>query len=190
MECMKMLGLLAVATVSLMAFAGTASATLTESAGDITDVNEPIHASSSGAIAFDGSVTISCQKSTVGGEISSAGGTSGPINTMSFTECGSTTIEVKNGGSFSIESIGGGKGTLKWTGTELTILTHSFFLGTWHCMYSTNNTHVGTVTGGSPATHSIGSAPLPITLTDSLCGEDMELTGSYTFTQPIPLLID
>lgn len=197
MKYMKMLGLLVFAAAALTVLTGTASATtLTSPAGTALGVGTEIKAES-GATAFDAIVNSTCQNSTFEGKVTNVGGgtptqnVSGEISKLTFSECGTTTVTVLNeGGAFDLERIGGGKGTLRWSGLEMTWLTHSLLFGTMHCIYVFQGAHVGTFTGGSPAQHSTNSAPIPIGEEGGFCGATMEWTGVYTFTQPNPLLID
>lgn len=215
MKYVKMLGLLAVAAAALMAFAGTASATeLTNAQGDKLGVGTEIHAESEGATSLTGTITITCQKSTVEGEVTNAGGAgitvSGHVSTLTFTECGNHTVTVKNAGSLEIhtefEETGDpktshetaaatGNGTLTSTDAEVTVLLHSFLLGTVHCIYKTNETDIGTLTGsknvaGKTATLDINSVSIPRVTTDSACGNHSTWEGSYSVTNPDYLDVD
>jgi hypothetical protein len=185
MKYAKLLGLLAVASAALMAFAGAASALVTSPSG--TAYNGEIHATSTNT-ALTGSVKISCSHSTVSGSVSK-GSTTGNIKTLTFTGCGNDTVSVKSGGSLSITSAG----TLFSTGAEVTVLTHQTVLGfpvTTHCIYKTNNTHVGTLKEGSSPSLNIGSAPIPEVATDGACGNDAVWTGSYSVLTPSFLEVD
>jgi hypothetical protein len=181
MKYMKMLGLLAVAAAALMAFVGTASATVTSPAGTAYAGNI---VSSSSNTSLDGSVKVSCTSSTVEGDPSSAGATSGTISKLTFANCGNDTVKVNANGSLAISS----SGTVTSTGAEVTVQLHRTVLGfpvTTHCIYKTNNTSVGTLTEGvSPAVLHIGSSPIPEVATDGACGNDAVWTGSYTVSTP------
>jgi hypothetical protein len=178
MKYMKMLGLLAVAAAALMAFVGTASATVT-STGAIYTGN--IHAHSSNT-SLDGSVKVSCTGSTVEGYVNN-GSTTGSVSVLTFTGCGNDTVSVLQKGSLTI----GSSGTATSTGAEVTVQLHRTVLGfpiTTHCIYKTNNTDVGTLTEGNTPILHIGSAPIPEVATDGACGNDAVWTGSYHVTQP------
>lgn len=192
MKCIKMLGLFAAAATALMVLAGSASATLTEAAGDPVDVGDHIHTVSGHVVIKIGDITITCASHTITEKVTSNGATtaSGTVESLTFTSCGNHTIEVKKAGSLSIETTGANKGTVRSTGAEITVLTHSLFLGTRHCIAVTSNTDIGTITGGTTATMSMGSAPVPQAATDSLCGSDGEWTGKSTINTPDTLLID
>jgi hypothetical protein len=189
MKNFKMLGLLAIAAAALMAFAGTASATLTEAAGDPVEAGDSIHAEAPGGTKLDGSVVIECLESTVNGVVSTNGGTSGPISVLSFSKCGNDTVSVLNRGTLAIAS----SGAVTSTGAEITIQTHRVVLGfpvTTHCIYKTNNTAVGTLVSGTEAKLNIGSAGIPQIATDGACGNDAVWTGSYRVNSPHYLAVD
>lgn len=206
MKYVKILGVLAIAAASFMAFAGSASAaTLTSPKG--VHYTGTIHAESSGATTLDGTINITCQKSTVHGHVTNPGGThggttttvEGNITSLTFTECGNHTVTVVTPGTLTVHSIGGGTGTVTSHGAKVTVLTHSLFLGTRHCIYVTDGTHVGTFTESNhpngtgshtTATIHIGSAPIEQEATDGLCGNDALWTGTYTVTTPDHLYLD
>jgi hypothetical protein len=179
----------------LEGFPGT---TLTSPAGTTLGAGAKIKAESEGAIEFAGTVTFNCQKSALEGEVSSAGGkeatVTGSLSSLSFSECGNHTVSVLKPGSLEIHSLGSGKGTLTSTGAEITVLTHGVFLGTRHCIYTTNKTDIGTITGssvtGATAALDIGPAQTPQVATDATCGENAEWGGSYKVTSPDYLDVD
>jgi hypothetical protein len=191
MKYAKMLGLLAVAAAAMMAFAATASATtVTAPAGTL--YTSTIEASSEGATSLDGTVEVTCQKSTVKGSVASHGAgvtAKGSISSLTFTECGDDVVQVKNAGSLEVHSIGGGDGTLTSSGAEVTVEADTIF-GDVHCIYTTSNTHIGTVKDGTHATMTIDSAAIPRTGGSFLCGSSGEWTGAYTVTKPTGLTID
>jgi hypothetical protein len=181
MKYVKMLGLLAIAATALMAFAGTASATLTSPAG--TKYGGKIIATSTNS-ELDGTVDITCSHSVVEGTPSAAGSTSGTINTLDFTGC-SRSVTVTANGSLTIAS----NGEVKSTGARVTVQTTIFGFPV-HCIYKTENTKVGTLTEGvAPAKMHIGSAPIPQEATSGLCGDDAEWTGTYTVTTPASAIV-
>lgn len=192
MKYVKMIGLLAVAAAALMAFAGPASAKLTSPSG--TTYGGTIHATA-GTTSLDGSIDVTCTSSTVTGTVSS-GSTSGPVSSLSFSGCGKDTVTVLGSPSH------GNAGTLAISGgsvfsseAEVTVQLHRSVLGfpiTTHCVYVTNNTNVGTFTGGSPAKLDIDSAQIPVDeeQSDGACGDTAEWTGSYTVNTPNPLFAD
>lgn len=185
MKYVKMLGLLAVAAAALMAFVGTASATVTSPAG--TKYTGNIHSTSINT-SLDGSVKVSCLHSTVVGYVED-GKTTGNISTLHFSECGKDTVSVLANGSLTIAS----NGTVTSTGAIVTVQLHRSLLGfpvTTHCIYETNNTDVGTLVEGTEPVLNIGSAPIPEVATDGACGNDAVWTGSYSVKSPHELVID
>ncbi|HST68080.1 MAG TPA: hypothetical protein VLI94_00290 [Solirubrobacterales bacterium] len=181
MKYVKMLGLLAIAATALMAFAGTASATLTSPAG--TKYGGEIIATSTNS-QLDGTVDITCTHSEVKGKPSAAGSTSGTISSLTFTNC-SRSVTVTANGSLAIAS----DGTVRSTGARVTVQTTILGFPV-HCIYATNNTVVGKLTEGvAPAVMHIGSAPIPQEATSGLCGEDAEWTGTYTVKTPATAIV-
>ncbi|HET9396568.1 MAG TPA: hypothetical protein VFO36_10965, partial [Nitrospiraceae bacterium] len=190
----KMLGLAAVAAAALMAFvgAGTASATqLTDGSGNVLGVGTAITGESEGTTTLHPPIgSISCNKSHVGGKVGDAGSAtttvSGTIEALSFTECNATVHVLKNG-SLEVHTEGSSNnnnGTLTSTGAQVTVV----YLG-FHCIFSTNNTDLGTVTGsattGGNATLDI-KATIPRTggSSGAFCGTTAAWTGSYKVTEP------
>jgi len=202
MKYTKLLGLLAVAAAALMAVVGTASATeLTSPKGTKLGVGTVVKAENEGTIKLDGTVEIACQRVTGSGSITNAGGPSATVNGLpnlvEWTQCGSDTITVISQGSGELHSLGGGEGTLTSSGAEITVVLHRTIFGfpvTTHCIYKTENTHVGrakdsSVTGGA-ATVEIGTSPIPQVKTDAACGENAQLTGNVVVTSPTTVYID
>lgn len=202
MKYVKMLGLLAVSAAALMAFAGSASATtVTSPAG--TAYFGAVHAEAEGhAILHNPIAEIKCE-STVTGHVDKNGVThpgeppvttpaSGPITTLSFGPCTNswhvTTTEhggVQTAGTLSFVSNGNGTGDLFSSGA--TVEATRFGIT---CRYVTNNTTIGTVTGGTHATLHI-EASIPFHSGSSLCGTGAtKWTGSYKVTSPTNVTID
>jgi hypothetical protein len=79
-----------------------------------------------------------------------------------------------------------GWGTLTSSGLEITITFPSPV--TLDCIYTTNNTDIGTVTGststGGAAVIGVSGKKLTRTGGSFFCGSSVELTGSYTFISP------
>jgi len=191
MKYAKMLGLLAVAAAALMAFAGTASATTVTSPSG-TSYTGVIHAHA-GVTTLSGSfVTVECKTSTVLGHLETHGSSvtaGGKITELNFKECNFETT-VNKAGSLEIhtdKATADGNGTLTSTGAEVTIKTS---VGT--CIFTTNATDVGTVTGGAPAKLNIAGASIPRTGGSAgfLCGASGTWKGEYTVTTPSPLFVD
>jgi hypothetical protein len=99
-------------------------------------------------------------------------------------ENGATTINVLKRGELEIHLIPGTEnGTLTSSGTEITRIK----LGV-HRIYSTSNTHLGTITGGKAATIDI-KATLNHAPTSFLCAEHATWEGSYLVTTPAELFV-
>jgi hypothetical protein len=206
MKKMKILGLLVVAAATLMAFAGIASATTltTSTDGGITHhqvpLNTVIRAVNEGKLALDTTVKVDCTGSTVEGKVTNEGGASATaqisITALTFEACNHTVTVLHSGiREIHTESASSnGNGTLTSSGVEITVLTHGI-VGTVHCLYTTNNTDIGRVTGsdntGSTATLDIDSAPIIIDETSFGCGfGTAEWTGLYKFDSPDHLDVD
>lgn len=75
-------------------------------------------------------------------------------------------------------------GTVTWNETEFTTTCSTVF-GNVHCIYVTENTDVGTLTGGTisaPAKIDIESAKIPRLTTNGLCAESANLYATYEFS--------
>jgi hypothetical protein len=193
MKHLKILGVVAVCATALMAFAGTASATtLTSPAG--TTYSGSIKSTSEGIVKLKATFgTIECE-SSVEGKVETNPGTpvSGKVSKLTWTNCGpgscsATTLKT---GSLSIESSGGGNGTLTGNGQE--VETNCFGL---NCVWTTSNTSLGTVTGSS---NTKATATLDISATiprsggtgGGFCGSTGTWSGSYIVNTPDELFID
>jgi hypothetical protein len=187
MKHLKMLGLAMVATAAFMAFAGSASANPVLTSPANVDYTGSFLATVEGTNLFQaGFAHITCTTSTIGGTVTTNNTTraSGPVTTIDTSGCNATVITLKHG-SLEFISNGGGKGTVRGTGSEVTVST----LGV-SCVYGTGaGTTLGTVTGGNPATIAI-NASLPKISGGFLCATPASWTGSYTVTSPKPLIID
>jgi hypothetical protein len=186
MKYVKMLGLLAVAAAALMAFAGTASATTITSPSGTAYTGE-IKATA-GATELHGSfITVKCNTSAVTGskvETHGAGVTAkGPVTTLTFSEC-NFPVKVVKAGSLEVHATSGGNGTLTSNGAEITIETSIA-----NCIFTTKETDVGTLTGGTTAKLDINSASIPRTGHSVFCGGSGTWTGSYTVNTPDTLLV-
>jgi hypothetical protein len=214
MKYLKMLGLAAIAAGALMAFAGagTASATeltCTEPAGTkvMCPAGTKIESSSEGHAVLDSIIgKIECN-SKVSGKTGNTGSStetvSGTIEVLEFTGCTTATVHVLKKGTLEIHTQittindGGsppvitevtdgvnGNGTLTSTGAEVTVETSGF-----HCIFTTNATKIGTVTGSTTtkATATLDiSATIPRTggRSGAFCGASAPWTGSYSVTSP------
>ena len=206
MKYVKMLGLVAAAAMALMAFGvGTASATtLTSPHGTI--YKGEIIASVEGTVTLteSGFGSVTCTEGVVKGTTNAQSDTTtvtGTISTLTFgkpraaneeeSQCenGAATINVLKRGTLEIHAIGSGpNGTLTSSNAEVTVTKFGI-----HCIYSTLNTDLGTLTGstttGKTATMDI-SATLNRVTTSALCAEHATWAGSYVVTTPDELNID
>lgn len=177
-------GLIAVA---LTAFPGSASATYVGSTAGWTPT---IHASSEGATTLHGVVDITCSESTVEGAVESHGAgvtVSGNISNLTFSKCVNNHVTVLKAGSLEIHTAGGVNGTVTSSGTEISVQVTSLGIT---CVFTTNGTHAGTLTGGAPATLHIDSASITRTGGSIFCGSSAEWTGSYIVDSPSGLWVD
>jgi hypothetical protein len=191
MKHIKMLGLAVMALAAFMALAGNASAAaLTSPAG--TEYTGELNATATSSLLLKaGFANITCTSSTVKGKVETNGATTagGKISTLSFSNCGSAVVTTFKTGSLEIVSAGGGKGTVKGSGSEVTVGIPAFGVT---CDYGTTaSTTLGTLTGGTTATMTI-SANLPlISATGSFgCASPAAWSGTYSVTSPDTLLVD
>lgn len=204
MRYLTKFGVIAIAMAALMAFidAGTASATiLTNAQGGQYGVGTTFDLKSEGKVVFGfGLGKLECE-STVRGQVTNAGGAtstvSGPIeNNLPgeplFSECNGVVETVAKGilEIHTQEANANFNGTLTSTGLELTTE-----FATFHCIFRTNGTDLGTVTGstgtGGKATVDI-KATLPRTggRSGAFCGSSVQLTGSYVVESPAFVDVD
>jgi hypothetical protein len=208
MKHLKIMGLAAVAVAAMMAFAGTASATiLTSPAG--TKYEGEIRSSAETSLTLKaGFANITCTESTVAGTPKNFGSAtetvSGPIGTLSFGnanhECvlaGSKTVAIVtviSNGNLEIhtqEAKENGNGTLTGSGSKVKIEVPS--LGTT-CVYGTGTgLDLGTLTGsrntGTTATMDI-NAELSREEGGFTCANPAHWEGSYKVTVPDYLDVD
>jgi hypothetical protein len=184
------LGVLTAAAI-LTSIAGSASATtVTSPTGTVYTGFYSL--SSESVITLHGINTVTCVGSNITASISSHGAgvtAKGPLSNLTFTGCGFNTVTVKKAGSFEIHGIGNGAGTVTWSGGEITTSSETIF-GTVDCVYTTNSTHLGTITEGIHSTLHVDSATIPRTGGSALCGASGELTGSYSIWSPTVFKVD
>jgi hypothetical protein len=187
MKYIKILGLLAVAAASLMALAGTASATVLESSEGNLPKGTKIDSTGTNAVLKAGFATIECDHSEVDGKTSNAGGAGesveGAISNLSFTEC-NATVKVLAKGSLTVHHTSGSNGTVTSEGAEVTVA-----IGGTSCVYGTPTAKdIGTLSGGNPAVLN-ASASLTRISGGFLCANPATWTATYTVTSPNPLLV-
>jgi hypothetical protein len=215
MRTLKMLGPAMLTALALAVCAGSASATtLTSPAGTTLPVGSEIKASNEAAIQVHTKIAKrTCQTSQFTGEVTQKGGASetaaAQLTSLALLECDFTFVVVKPGRlEFHTDAASAdGNGIVTWSGGSITTLAHTI-VGTVHCLYHTEHTPFGTLTGsknlgGAPATLKLESLRLIPDKTDGLlCNETEEteegetvevgplLTGSYRFEKPFPLEVD
>jgi hypothetical protein len=191
MKYVKMLGLLAVAAAALMAFAGTASATVVTSPAG-TAYTGTIKATSTNTALHGPFTTVACEHSVVEGKVEKQGAdpitASGKISYLDFTNC-NYPVKVLKYGSLEVHtdpSGVAGDGTLTSTGAEVTIETSIA-----NCLFTTESTDIGTVDGSNTG-HAVFniSASIPRTGHSFFCGSSGTWTGNYTVISPSTLYID
>jgi hypothetical protein len=192
MKYVKMIGLMAIAAAAVMAFAGTASATTVTSPSG-TLYTGKIVAASGGHVVLDNPIAkIECSSKVEGTVTSHGAGVTakGTISSLTFgSPVGTCTdswhVTVVSAGSLEIHGTGGNNGTL--TSSGATVEATRFGIT---CRYATNNTDIGTFTGGTPATLDI-SASIPFHSGSVFCGTGATAwTGAYDGTSPGSLFID
>jgi hypothetical protein len=213
MKYLKMLGLAAIAAGALMAFvgAGTASATeltCTNPPGTKVMCPEPTHIHAEvhpgTKVVLDPPFgSIECSASTVTFYASTGSSTttptsvnskgeSGELETLTFGSCNATVTVVKSGRLeiHTTEALPNHNGILTSTGAKVTVE----FIGT-HCIFETNNTTIGHVTGssttgGMPTLDISATIPRVGGRSGAFCGEKASWTGGYTITTPEWLDVD
>lgn len=192
----KLLGLTVTVAAALTMVGGTASATVVTSNGSAYTGNLHIQ-SENGHFSLHGAngVTIQCSLTTSGAiqTHGSAATATAPITTSFYTNCtNALSLHVGSNGSLVMHSLGGGNATLTSTGTEVTFTVGTIF-GTLACGYTTNETHIGTLTGSSTTGGNATidySGTMPRTKGSALCGATGLLTGSAKVTTPAQLTVD
>ena len=187
MKYIKILGLMAVAAAALMAFAGTAAATVLEGKEGNLPKGTKIDSTGTNAVLKAGFATIECAHSEVDGTTSNAGGAGetveGNISNLTFKECNATVNVIKKG-KLIVHYSSGSNGTVTSEGAEVTVET-----GGISCTYGTPTaTSIGTLSGGSPAKLN-ASAALTRVAGSFLCANPASWTATYTVTSPNPLYV-
>ena len=188
MRHLKILGLLAATGALLTILAGSARAdTATSDTGD--RFTGTIYAEAEGHVVLDNPIfPIKCASVTWGNIISDGPGN--PVlatnEFLSFTNCTDNWhVTVASEGTVSFNGTGGYEADVFSTGA--TVEATRFGIS---CRYVTNNTTIGTLTGGNPATLHI-SASIPFHSGSIFCGSSATAwTGAYKVAFPTPLYID
>jgi hypothetical protein len=197
MKLTKILGVVAVAALALMAFAGTASATTLEVGG--VAKNEAITLKSSlksetSALLADtaGFFANTCTASTVEGTTAkdeegkgdyTGPIVSGPISALTFTSCKTEPVTVDTKGSLSVENIAGTtNGTVRSIGAKVTVPSP---FGLLTCVtVASPGTDIGTLTGTGDTTK---HATMDINAALNCGSITAKWTGTYTVTSPTGL---
>ena len=184
MKLSKILGLAAVAALALMALASTASAATLETSGVKQTGAVTLNLSLTGSTtqsSTSGAFQSTCNASTLSGTTTVFTGTpSGPLSTLSFSNCTHEPVVVHNAGSLSISRIGETtNGTVFSTSADVTwSVPNGIGTGTVTVTCSTNNTDIGTLNGSNTA------ATMTINAVLSCSGilPTAKWTGSYALT--------
>lgn len=182
-------------TVSLGA--GSASATELTCNGSLCPVGTVIEGHSEGHVVLDAPIgKIECSVTSEGNVASPGSATTTPTGKTGFTSyscTGGAVVTVLNPGTGETHTAGAsnnGNGTITSTGSEVTVETFGL-----HCIFRTNNTDVGVITGsnntGGLATFDL-SATIPRVggRSGAFCGSSAPYTGSSVITSPTNLAID
>jgi len=195
MRHLKTLGLAATAAApALLVTAGSASATELDCGSAMCVSNSVVHAKAQGTHAFRTIAgNFECQETTLEAATSSTGSSaetvSGTVNSCALNTCNVTVSVTKKGTvvfhTDRSDSTGSsGNGTLTWSGLEVTVGLFGV-----HCIFTTNNTDIGTVTGSGTTKSTAAldvNAVIPRTggRSGPFCGQNVEWTGVYQFDPP------
>jgi hypothetical protein len=176
----KMIGLLAFTMTALVALPVAAQATTVTSPTGTAKTGDKEGQSENGHIEFANPIAnISCA-SKLNGPIESHGAgvtATGKVSTLTFTGCtNSWHVTAVNMGSLVAHHTSGYNATVTSSGVRVDTTR----LGVT-CVYITNNTPIGTATGGNPATlHIEASIPISAEESSGLCGSgNSKMEGSY-----------
>jgi len=211
MNYVKTFGLVVIAAAAMLAFIGSSSAsasivckTTPTTGGSTTGTTCPsgwaysagteMHAIGISTFKIHTVYkTIECTSSTMsgktGGEGSATETVGSGIETLTFAGCNCEVKVLKNGTQEFHWVSDTFNATVTGNGQELTTTCSTIF-GNVHCIYVTNNTELGSVTGspvhtGGAIIHwhfSLGRNP-----TSGLCAEEATVTGTYELTTATPM---
>jgi hypothetical protein len=133
---------------------------------------------------------IECTKSSITANVTSTSGKiRASVEGLTFEGC-NCEVKVLQKGTLQLEQITSTvNATIKSSGTEITTECNTVF-GFVHCIYVTESTDLGTLTGGSPAISDTESVNLPRLSTNALCAEKANWDVKYEVTSPKPLYIE
>jgi hypothetical protein len=200
MKHMKILGLAAIVAIALMAFAGTASATVLckeaitsgcAAAGKAYPAGAFIKRSLEGSsITESGETTFdTCTGSQFTSEIKSGGSSSttvsGPNTTVDFDNC-ANEVHTISLGSLEIHHIAG---TDNGVVTTSGVVVGKTLFGT-NCRYeSGTGLHLGTLTGSHNATLHVNAIVKGVTGNSFICPSTPTWTATFRVTSPVPLYV-
>ncbi|HET7509273.1 MAG TPA: hypothetical protein VFJ65_03395 [Solirubrobacterales bacterium] len=211
MRYFKTLGIAIVATAALTGFVGVGAASATvlckvEPTGGNTGTKgttcpegsaypsgTEIHAVVNGSVTFENPFkTLECKKSTWTAATKQEGGASetvsATVGALTFGEC-SCELKTITPGTFEFHWVPDTlNGTATSSGAEFTSTCSTIF-GIVHCIFVSNATDLGTLTGGYPAALDIEGAHLSRVSTNPICPESSPFTAKYEITTPKPLYI-
>jgi len=194
MKHLKTLGLATVAAMAAMAFVGATSA----SAGHLCTGTPASHCGTpmvagetfdmsietSSLMKTTGGTTVAtCSTGSLGGQLANTGSTTETVKeTLTAVTWGgcTTTVDTLSTGTLEFHHIAGtDNATVTSSGLEVTIQ----FLGV-SCLFKTNNTDIGVLTGGNPATTDINGT-IPATSPGGfLCPPHIVWSGAYEVGWP------
>lgn len=196
MKVLKSLGLSALTVVALSVLSGSALATsLTSPTGTVAtptiELESEGHVTQHSTYSDDfAAPKAECQWKMVGTVEQHGNGeaTVIPLESVTQTECTkSWHVTTVTPGKLEITWTSGYNGTVTWTGATFEATRLGIF-----CRFKAENTHLGTITGGSPATLHLEGKPA-IHNSGLICGEPGQgfpLTGSMTVASPSSLFVD
>lgn len=194
MKYLKMLALASATALAVLGITSTASATIaTSPAGTQIGVGTVITSELVGkAVLHPPFGNIECSQSNGEGKVTRAGSSTetpaGEAFFVAFSECNAEVVVLSKGtGEIHTEgSSANGNGTMTSTGAEVTVTFSGF-----HCIFKTNATDVGQLTGGTPAVADInGVIPRTGGRSGAFCGTQAQLTATAKVTSPGTVLID
>jgi hypothetical protein len=205
MKHLQMLGLVAGATMSILLFAGsgTASATVlckvTGSpcpAGQDYPAGTALHAVQSKPAFIDEiydltekELSFECPQQTITGKTENTGGAtqtvSMSISELKWLEC-PRQFQMPVLGALEIHYTSAGNGTVTLKNFKYTTVIN----GAYHCTYEAGSgIHFGTLTGGSEAAIAV-NASVPRTSGNIIvCPSEIRWTANFTITTPKPLYL-
>jgi hypothetical protein len=200
MKCTRMLGLAAMATLVLTAFAGSASATVlcktkTNPCGEDFPAKTLIKAeadptiSTASFLESESGFSMECPIQKLNATTTGTGGSTqtvvADIETLTFTNC-LETMHIPTLGSLEIHYTSNGNGTVTVGGLTIEYVNTTLF---YTCRYQLPaGTHFGTLVGGAKATIAV-SAPMSLKEGSGLCGTKTRWTASFVVSSPAPLYV-